>query len=129
MRGLFRFASAPMTVLVRLVMILSLVGYSTASVNAAMHPPQPVPQELLSHDAAHTHATDTLADDANDPSGSHEHAGGKTGKECCKTYCGVTAIACHTSELILPAGLAAHTFGDDVRLLGSAPGLHQPPKI
>lgn len=120
-----------MALFFRLVIVVSLAGYSLSTVNAAMHPDAPV--EAMQVEAEHTmaHGADHAAMVDMEHSGDqHDHAGSKTSKDtCCQDYCGVTVIDSDGSALAHPRLELVRAFLDDTLHVGLAPSLHLPPNI
>lgn len=129
MSGMFRFASSAAALFFRLVIIVSLAGYSLSAVNAAMHPGQiaeVVSVEADHADHAHGHSEMAAKDTPSDHHGSIDKTSKKT---CCDDYCGVTVIDCGSSSLTHPRLEIARAFIDDTHQVGLAPSLHLPPNI
>lgn len=127
MSGMFRFASSAAALFFRLVIVVSLAGYSLSTVNAAMHPDAPA--EAVQVDMAHgaDHAAMANMDHSGDQ---HDHADSKTSKDsCCQDYCGVTVIGCDGAALAHPRLELVRAFLDDTLHVGLAPSLHLPPNI
>lgn len=131
MSGIFRFASAAVALAFRLVILVSLAGYSLSTVNAAMHPEVPVEATQVEADHSMSHGSDHAAMAVDDHHGDqHDHADSKSSKKsCCQDYCGVTAIDCGSTTLTHPRLEPIHDLIDDTRCVGLAPSLHLPPNI
>lgn len=128
---MYRITSKAMAVLFRLVMVLSLAGYSFSTVNAAMHPADPlqIPQMEDGH-ASHNGSDHSAAAKADHHGDQQDHGSAeKTKNSCCKDYCGVAAITCSGSLLSHPRVASTHEFADDTHAVGEAPSLHRPPNI
>lgn len=128
---MFRFASSAVALFFRLVIVVSLAGYSLSTVNAAMHPSEPTKamQVQIDHSTAHgdDHAAMVDTDHGGDQ---HDQAGSKSSKNtCCQDYCGVTVIDCGGVALTHPRLEPVHALLDDVLSVGLAPRLHLPPNI
>ena len=127
MTGIFRFASAAVALAFRLVILVSLAGYSLSTVNAAMHPEVPVEATQVEADHLMSHGSDHAAMADIDQ---HDHADSKSSKKsCCQDYCGVTAINCGSTTLTHPRVEPVHAFINDTHHVGLAPSLHLPPNI
>lgn len=128
---MFRFASSAAALFFRLVIVVSLAGYSLSAVNAAMHPD--VPAEAMQVDTDHSMAHDSdhaSVADMDHSGDQHDHADSKTSKNtCCQDYCGVTAIDCGGVVLSHPRLEPVHALLDDALFFGLAPRLHLPPNI
>jgi len=132
MSGMYRITSKALAMLFRLVMILSLAGYSFSAVNAAMHPSNtPAVTQMEDNHSSHhgggDHAVMAQVDHQVDQ---HDHGSPEKSKNsCCKDYCGVAAITCSGSSLSHPRVVSIHELADDTSVLGQAPSLHRPPNI
>lgn len=131
MSGMFRITSKAMAMLFRLVMILSLAGYSFSAVNAAMHPESAPQASQMESDHSSHHGNDhSAAAQPDDHGDQHDHGSAeKTKNSCCKDYCGVAAITCAGSSLSHPRVVSIREFADDTNTFGEAPSLHRPPNI
>jgi hypothetical protein len=131
MSGMLRFASAAATLIFRLVIVVSLAGYSLSSANAAMHPQTPAAASQIEADHTASHGTDHAAvADEDHHGGGERQAGAKDTKpDCCQDYCGVAAIDCDSAALAHPRLDPVLAFIDDNDLVGLAPRLHLPPNI
>ncbi|MDG3576941.1 MULTISPECIES: hypothetical protein [Rhizobium] len=131
MSGMYRITSKAMALLFRLVMILSLAGYSFSAVNAAMHPESAPQVSQMENDHSSHHGNDHSAMVQSDDHGDqHDHSSPeKTKNSCCKDYCGVAAITCTGSSLSHPRVVSIREFADDTDTVGEAPSLHRPPNI
>ncbi|WHO11592.1 hypothetical protein KZ699_20325 [Agrobacterium cucumeris] len=130
MNGMLR-ASKLMALLFRLVMVLSLAGYSVSTVNAAMHAENDVPISQIEndHSAGRGHH-DAAVQDHGDHADQHDHASKEKSKNsCCQDYCGVAAIPCPSSSLSHPTIISLRAFIDDTHAAGLAPKLQRPPNI
>ncbi len=118
-------------VLFRLVMVISLAGYSIATVNAAMHPAQNTSVSQVQEDHSPHHGGEHAAKAKVAQSGDQHHHGGpeKSKNSCCKDYCAVAAITCPDSLLGHPRVASLHEIVDDTDTIGEAPSLHRPPNI
>ena len=131
MSGMYRITSKAMAVLFRLVMVLSLAGYSFSAVNAAMHPETSaqVLQIEDDHSSHHGDDHDAMAD-ADHHGDQHDHGSPEKSKNsCCTDYCGVAAITCSGSSLGYPKVVSIREYIDDMDTVGQEPSLHRPPNI
>lgn len=130
MSGMFRITSKTLALLFRLVMILSLAGYSFSTVNAAMHPDTSVQVSQIDDHSSHHGDTAFTTSDTGHHGDQHDHSKSEKSKtSCCQDYCGVAAITCTGSSMTHPKVLSIREFIDDTDTVGQAPSLHRPPKI
>lgn len=130
-RATCRFASSAVALLSRLVIIVSLAGYSLSTVNAAMHPQVPTESSQVETDHPISHGSDNSGmADIDQHHDQREYVDSKnSNKSCCQDYCGVTAINFNTSALAHPRLESVHEFVDDTNYVGLAPRLELPPNI
>ena len=128
---MLRITSKLSALLFRLVMIVSLAGYSFSAVDAAMHPPGSVEISQVSEDHSMHGGGDHVAmSDSGHSDDAHDHGNSdKSKSSCCKDYCGVAAITCNGSAISHPRVSAVLEFPDDTDAVGQAPSLHRPPNI
>ncbi|MBX5134392.1 hypothetical protein HJB79_16840 [Rhizobium lentis] len=131
---MYRITVSTLLVMMRLVIVVSLAGYSLANASAAMHgSPFPEPQvaaaEMMpsheGHDVAeaghHDHSRIDMPDD---------DGGAKLVKqECCKDFCGGLGIICESPDVGGPVVTSIRQFVDDRATFGEQPPLHRPPNI
>lgn len=130
MSGMFRITSKALAVMFRLVMVLSLAGYSFSTVNAAMHPDASVQVSQLDQHSSHEGDDQVTLSDAGHHGDQHDHSKPEKSKtSCCQDYCGVAAITCSGSSMSHPTVVAIREFVDDTDTVGQAPSLHRPPNI
>ncbi len=131
MSGMFQIASKAMAVLFRLVMVLSLAGYSFSAVNAAMHPQAAAEISQIETDHSSHHGdTNVAMADTDHHGGQPDHGKPEKSKtSCCQDYCGVAAITCPVSSLTHPRVVSIREFIDDTDTIGQKPSLHRPPNI
>jgi|TARA_R110000751_G_scaffold65203_1_gene133533 hypothetical protein len=124
-------------VVLRLVVVISLAGYTMSNANAAMHGSAFSDIEIAVVVEAHVGVHSDEATSHQKEPGEHAHAGhhgaggdGKqVNKDCCQDFC--FSIALPTlSQTSVPAS-ASTVFGafNDSRVHGTRPSLHRPPKI
>ncbi|CDZ59845.1 Hypothetical protein NGAL_HAMBI2605_07160 [Neorhizobium galegae bv. orientalis] len=128
---MYRITSRAMALMFRLVMILSLAGYSFSAVSAAMHPESAAQVSQIEDGHASHHGDDRLAmADADHHGNQHDHGSPEKSKNsCCTDYCGVAAITCPGSSLSHPRVVSIREFIDDTDTAGQKPSLHRPPNI
>lgn len=125
-----RFISA-LLLTFRLVILVSLAGYSLSTVNAAMHLEMPVKetQAEAGHPPSHKGGIRALAD-MGAHSDHHERSGSKIAdKNCCQEFCVVAAIECDATGLLHPIPERVSGSRQDPLSLGVAPRVTLPPNI
>lgn len=131
MSGMYRITSKAMALMFRLVMILSLAGYSFSAVSAAMHPESSAQIAQIEEGHSSHHGDDRVAMADTDHHGNQQDHGSpeKSKNSCCKDYCGVAAITCSGSSLNHPRVVSIREFIDDTDAAGQKPSLNRPPNI
>ncbi|GAA3113231.1 hypothetical protein GCM10010520_66720 [Rhizobium viscosum] len=129
---------------VRLVIIVSLAGYTLSNANAAMHGSafpdlQPPAISAGGHDhhaisgedhaAAGDHGVVRNASIKHDHGSSASDDGQFSKQQCCKDFCGGFGIVGQAHEIGGPVISSIRQFTDDQSILGELPPLHRPPKI
>ena len=135
MGKMYRITMSRLLVMMRLVIIVSLAGYSMSSANAAMHGSSfPDLKAIVSdvmpshegHDmteaAHHGHSHGEVSDDGDGPSKLVK-------QECCKDFCGGFGIICAGPDVGGPVVTSIRQFADDRTTLGELPTLDRPPNI
>ncbi|GEC32862.1 hypothetical protein GHK48_08325 [Sinorhizobium fredii] len=131
---MYRITLQKMLVLLRLVTVMSLAGYSLPTASAAMH------GSLSGSDMVHSHDHQVQADDHHaEASGDHSHGDHASSQddaakknlkqECCSSFCVGVAIVTATVAVGGPQTASIREFIDDARPLGELPPLHRPPNI
>ncbi|MBU0835493.1 hypothetical protein [Ciceribacter sp. T2.26MG-112.2] len=125
-----RFTSA-LLLTFRLVILVSLAGYSLSTVNAAMHPESPFNEMQVEagHPASHKGGPAALSD-MSVHSDHHERGESKVAdKNCCQEFCVVAAIECDAAGLLhlIPGRVSGSR--EDALYLGVAPRVTLPPNI
>lgn len=127
-----------MALLFRLVMILSLAGYSVSTVNAAMHGPDTAAMQHDQSIAMMDHGTMQGDGGSAMMSGDHhnmdaaDHDSGVkklVSQECCNDFCLGMAVLIDHDALGGPVVDTILTFLDDNKAVGQTPLLHRPPNI
>lgn len=129
---------------VRLVIIVSLAGYSLSNANAAMHGSAfsdvQSPAIVAGAHDHHAMSGDDHAASSEDATVQgvadlHDHGSSASDDEqlskqqCCKDFCGGFGIVCEAHEVGGPVISSIRQFVDDQSILGELPPLHRPPKI
>ncbi|WP_222352106.1 hypothetical protein [Rhizobium leguminosarum] len=136
MGKMYRIVMSRLLVMMRLVIIVSLAGYSLSNASAAMHgssfPEAAVLSEsdaMQHHDghdmtkmAVHDHSQGDVSDYADGVSKPVK-------QECCKDFCGGLGIICEGQDVGGPVVTSIRQFIDDRTTLGELPPLHRPPNI
>jgi hypothetical protein len=125
-----RFISA-LLLTFRLVILVSLAGYSLSTVNAAMHPKMPFneTQAEAGHPPSHVGGPATRAD-LSSHSDHHERDDSKfADKDSCPEFCVVAAIECDATGLLHPIVEPVSGSREDALYLGVAPRVTLPPNI
>lgn len=135
-------ASKLLALLFRLVMILSLAGYSVSTVNAAMHGPDTLGMQhdqsaMMDHGKMMDHGGSAMMSAGLDQHSHDQHAmpdedGGvkKTAKtQCCGDFCLGMAVLIGHGTVGTPVVNSIRSFLDDSKALGQIPLLHRPPNI
>lgn len=125
-----RFISA-LLLTFRLVILVSLAGYSLSTVNAAMHPKMPFneTQAEVGHPPSHRGGPATLAD-MSTHGDHHERDDSEVAeKNCCQEFCVVAAIECNATGLLHPIPERVSESREYPLSLGVAPRVTLPPNI
>ena len=130
-------ASKLLALLFRLVMILSLAGYSVSTVNAAMHGPDTVGMQhdqsaMMDHGKMMDHGGLATTSDNHD---NHNMADNDSGvkkpakPQCCGDFCLGMAVLIDHDSIGTPVISSIRSFPDDSKAPGQSPLLHRPPNI
>ncbi|OWV78978.1 hypothetical protein ATY78_12230 [Rhizobium sp. R635] len=131
---MYRITMSTLLVMMRLVIIVSLAGYSLSNASAAMHgspfPELQVAEEVMlsheGHDMAEAgHHDHSRIDMPDDDSGTSK----LVKQECCKDFCGGLGIICESPDVGGPVVASIRQFVDDRTTFGELPPLHRPPNI
>ena len=132
MGKMYRIALQSMLVLLRLVIVTSLAGYSLPTASAAMHGSWANSGKQAADHHAQPDVLDELAS-ADHSHGDHPSSTDEDQKvvkqDCCKDFCASIAILGGTSGGGGPRVVSIREFIDDARALGQFPSLHRPPNI
>lgn len=137
MSGMLR-TSKLMALLFRLVMILSLAGYSVSTVNAAMHAPNAAEMQhtqsamTMDHGAMMDHGGSAMTSGDHHNMDAAEHDSGvkkPVKQECCNDFCLGMAVLISHDALGGPVVTSIRSFLDDSKTVGQTPLLHRPPNI
>ncbi|PDT10251.1 hypothetical protein [Rhizobium sp. M1] len=132
---MYRITVSSLLVMMRLVIIVSLAGYSLSNAHAAMHGSSFPDLEAVVSDVTQSHEGHDMADAAHHghSHGDESHDGDGASKlvkqECCKDFCGGFGIICEGPDVGGPVVTSIRQFADDRTTLGELPALHRPPNI
>lgn len=129
---MYRITLQSMLVLIRVVIVTSLAGYSLPTASAAMHGSWASARATQAADHHSTDVHDELASagHAHDDHASPFDEDQKVVKQdCCKDFCASVAIVAGTSVGGGPRVASIRAFIDHARALGQIPALHRPPNI
>lgn len=128
---MYRIICSKLLVLIRLVIIVSLAGYSLSNATAAMHGTasaevrHPVSTPMDHHGSemdAHGHHGDAAAD--------HDDGARKLVKQdCCNDFCVSMALPIGYDALFGPVVSMIRYIVDDTKAVGQIPVLNRPPNI
>ncbi|NNG74178.1 hypothetical protein HLI18_30815 [Rhizobium laguerreae] len=132
---MYRIAMSRLLVLMRLVIIVSLAGYSLSNASAAMHGSSFPELKAVVSDVTPSHEGHDMAEAAHhghshgDVSDDDDGASKLVKQECCKDFCGGIGIICSTPDVGGPVVTSIRQFIDDQTTLGELPTLDRPPNI
>ena len=132
---MYRITVSRLLVMMRLVMIVSLAGYSLSNANAAMHGSSFPDLKAVVADVQPSHGARDMTEAAR-----HDHSHGDVSddgdsasklvkQECCKDFCGGLGIICEGPDVGGPVVTSIRQFIDDRTTLGELPTLDRPPNI
>ncbi|MEY9559484.1 hypothetical protein [Sinorhizobium fredii] len=133
MSKMYRITLQKMLVLLRLVIVMSLAGYSLPAASAAMHGSWSGAELLQSYDhqvqVDDHHKVDSHHSDG-DHASSPDDAGKKAAKQdCCNSFCVSMAIVTGSMPISGARVASIREFIDDAHIIGELPALHRPPNI
>lgn len=115
-----------MLILLRLVIIASLAGYSIPTASAAMHGTWSKVDVGQHQDH---HATADVHQDHGDHHSTADSDQKLDKQECCNAFCVSLAIVTGAHAIGGPRVASMHEFMDDAHIIGEIPPLHRPPNI
>ncbi|QSW93349.1 hypothetical protein J0663_20150 [Rhizobium lentis] len=135
MGKMYRITVSALLVMMRLVIIVSLAGYSLSNASAAMHGSSFPELQAGASAATASHEGHAMAEASH-----HDHSrsdmsddNGGTPKlvkqECCKDFCGGLGIICESPDVGGPVMTSIRQFVDDRTTFGELPPLDRPPNI
>ena len=116
---MYRITVSSLLVLMRLVIIISLAGYSLSNANAAMHGSSFPELKAVVSDVTPSHEGHDMAEAAHhghshgDVSDDDDGASKLVKQECCKDFCGGIGIICATPDVGGPVVTSIRHFVDD----------------
>lgn len=125
MSRMYRITLQKMLVLLRLVIVTSLAGYSMPAASATMHGSWSDMSIVKSDHHGVANDTHSHGDHVSSSDASQKMAK----RDCCKGFCASMAITTGTSAVAGPHVASIREFIDDARALGEIPSLHRPPNI
>lgn len=134
MGKMYRITFSKMLVLLRLVIIVSLAGYSLPTASAAMH------ASWSGSEASHSHDHHGQVDDHHEATAGHHSDGDHASspddpavkiakQECCGSFCASMAIVASSVPVGGERLAIIREFIDDAHVMGEFPSLHRPPNI
>jgi hypothetical protein len=128
MGAMYRITCKKLLILIRLVIVVSLAGYSLSNATAAMHGDAlnapTVASETMEHTDAHIGEHDHHGQVSTD-----DDASKVVDQDCCNDFCISFAIVATVDTLDGPVVSSTHMLIDDQRSFGEIPTLHRPPNI
>nr|WP_208722709.1 hypothetical protein [Rhizobium vallis] len=135
MGKMYRITVSTLLVMMRLVIVVSLAGYSLSNASAAMHGSSFPELQVAAAEVTPSHEGHEMAE-----ADHHDHSridmsddDGATSKlvkqECCKDFCGGLGIICESPDVGRPIVSSIRQFVDDRTAFGELPPLHRPPNI
>jgi len=135
MGKMYRITVSRLLVMMRLVIIVSLAGYSLSNANAAMHGSSFPDLKAVVADVSPSHEAHDMTEAAHhdhslgDVSDDDDSASKLVKQECCKDFCGGLGIICEGPDVGGPVVTSIRQFVDDRTTVGELPPLHRPPNI
>lgn len=126
-----RIICSKLLVLIRLVIIVSLAGYSFSNASAAMHGQNSSEMQQSAMAGSDHHGSDMASHDhhGSDAGDRDDGASKLVGQECCGDYCVSMAVPIGHAVIGGPAMDTLRFFIDDSKAVGQTPVLHRPPNI
>lgn len=129
-----RITLSKMLILLRLVIVMSLAGYSLPTASAEMHGAWSSSDLVQSFDKAksdgHHHVAEGQRHVEGDHASSPDESQQLVQRECCKGFCTGMAIVTGTGSQVGCLRVAAiREYIDDAHVAGELPSLHRPPNI
>lgn len=124
---MFRITLQKMLILIRLVIVVSLAGYSLPTASAAMHGAWSDLELSQSSDHHEVASGDHMHGDRDQSSPDDAEKLAKT--DCCQGFCVSMAIVADADAVGGPRVASIREFVDDAQATGELPPLHRPPNI
>lgn len=125
---MFRITLCKMLILIRLVIVVSLAGYSLSTASAAKHGAWSDVKISQSGDHHEVASSDHVHGDHDDQS-SPDDAQKQAKTECCADFCVSMAIVTETDACGGPRVASIRAFVDDAQTESELPRLDRPPNI
>lgn len=133
MGKMYRIALGKALLFVRLVIIVSLAGYTLSNANAAMHGSAFPETSAVVQQVVEGHhemiSMDGHVHDHGEKNGSKHDGNDLSKQECCKDFCGGFGIICDGHDVGGPIVSSIRQFVDDRQNFGELPSLNRPPNI
>ncbi|WP_052023427.1 hypothetical protein [Rhizobium sp. PDO1-076] len=128
---MYRIICRRLLILIRLVIIVSLTGYSFSNATAAMHGQSSAAAKPSAISQSNHHGSDQASHDnhGGDMDGQDRGASKLVKQECCGDYCVSMAVPIGHVAISGPAMETLRFFVDDSKAVGQTPVLHRPPNI
>ncbi len=123
---MFRITLSKMLVLLRLVIIASLAGYSLPSASAAMHGTW---STIAVDQTDSHHATSDVHQDHGDHHSNPDDDQTLSKPECCNAFCVSLAIVVEADMICGPRLAVLQEFVDDAHIQSGVPPLQRPPNF
>lgn len=128
---MYRITLSRLLFFVRLAIVVSLAGYSVASVSSAMHGSSFPKVDMASSEVTpySNHDVAGASDHAHDAADQNDGLSKIAKQECCKDFCSGFGIVCDSPDVGGPIATSLRQFVDDQPTIGVLPALHRPPNI
>ncbi|ACM40320.1 hypothetical protein RMS29_027200 (plasmid) [Agrobacterium rosae] len=128
MGSMYRIICKQLLILIRLVIIVSLAGYSLSTAAAAMHGRASDAPMVMSESMEYAGAQ-MSEHDHHDQVSADEDSSKVVKQECCKDFCVSIAIIANIDTWNGPVVSSIHAFMNDSDVIGELVPLHRPPNI
>ncbi|MCF1450077.1 hypothetical protein FS764_23650 [Agrobacterium vitis] len=128
MGSMYRIICKKLLILIRLVIVVSLAGYSLSTATAAMHGQASDLSTVMSESMEHADAQ-MSEHDHHDQVSADEDSSKVVKQECCKDFCVSIAIIANIDTWNGPVVSSIHAYLNDSDVIGELVPLHRPPNI